>query len=141
VVYGLGNLIENAVDFARERVEITARWSEDHVAVTISDDGLGFAPDIIDRIGEPYVTSRRRSRAEGKAGGLGLGFFIAKTLLERSGATVRMGNKPLPHRGAVVAIQWSRVGFERLPALEPEVPEIPGTSFSFNAPVNMENRS
>src|SRR6266851_5722659 len=95
ILYGLGNLLENAVDFAHERVEVAASWSGDDVAVTITDDGPGFAPEIMDRIGEPYVTSRRRERAttDGdasgvEASGLGLGFFIAKTLLERSGATL-----------------------------------------------------
>ena len=59
ILYGLGNLLENAVDFARERVEVAASWSGEDVAVTISDDGAGFAPEIMERIGEPYVTSRR----------------------------------------------------------------------------------
>ena len=58
ILYGLGNLLENAVDFARERVEVAASWSGEDVAVTITDDGPGFAPEIMDRIGEPYVTSR-----------------------------------------------------------------------------------
>ena len=61
ILYGLGNLLENAVDFARERVEVAADWSDEDVAVTISDDGPGFAPEIMDRIGEPYVTSRRQA--------------------------------------------------------------------------------
>ena len=59
ILYGLGNLLENAVDFARERVVVGAQWNEDAVDVSISDDGPGFAPEIMDRIGEPYVTSRR----------------------------------------------------------------------------------
>jgi two-component system, sensor histidine kinase RegB len=121
ILYGLGNLLENAVDFARERVEVAASWSGDDVAVTITDDGPGFAPEIMDRIGEPYVTSRRRQRAnvEGEAAssaeasGLGLGFFIAKTLLERSGATLDFENRAFPDRGAIVRVQWGRNDFER----------------------------
>jgi two-component system, sensor histidine kinase RegB len=133
VLYGLGNLLENAVDFARERVEVAASWSGDDVAVTIIDDGPGFAPEIMDRIGEPYVTSRpreRQSAAEAVAAdaikldagadgghelesGLGLGFFIAKTLLERSGATLNFENRAYPDRGAVVRVQWGRSDFER----------------------------
>ena len=62
ILYGLGNLLENAVDFARERVVVSAQWNEDAVEVGISDDGPGFAPEIMARIGEPYVTSRRRQR-------------------------------------------------------------------------------
>src|SRR5207237_10848966 len=89
ILYGLGNLVENAVDFAAARVEVAVRWSEQDIAVTISDDGPGFKPEILARIGEPYVTSRRRVSGEGdEESGLGLGFFIAKTLLERSGASL-----------------------------------------------------
>jgi two-component system sensor histidine kinase RegB len=121
ILYGLGNLLENAVDFARERVEVAASWSGNDVAVTISDDGSGFAPEIMERIGEPYVTSRRRqpTSADGdvaggvEASGLGLGFFIAKTLLERSGATLDFENRAFPERGAVVRVRWERSDFEQ----------------------------
>src|SRR6476646_8506752 len=47
ILYGLGNLLENAVDFARDRVLVDAQWSEDSVAVEISDDGAGFATQIL----------------------------------------------------------------------------------------------
>ena len=112
VLYGLGNLIENAVDFAKSRVEIAVRWSEQEVPLTISDDGPGFPPEILSRIGEPYVTSRRRATTEGEESGLGLGFFIAKTLLERSGATLAFLNRPSPEQGAVVRVRWARADFE-----------------------------
>jgi two-component system sensor histidine kinase RegB len=116
ILYGLGNLVENAVDFARERVEIVARWSELDVAVTISDDGPGFSPEIMARIGEPYVTSRGRHRktGEGETAGLGLGFFIAKTLLERSGASLAFVNRSPPEKGAVVRVRWPRTDFEAM---------------------------
>jgi len=114
ILYGLGNLLENAVDFAKERVVVSAQWSEDAVEVSIADDGAGFAPEVLGRIGEPYVTTRRRNpqEAEGPAG-LGLGFFIAKTLLERSGATLTFENRSLPDRGAMVRVRWRREDFER----------------------------
>jgi two-component system, sensor histidine kinase RegB len=116
ILYGLGNLVENAVDFARERVDVTVDWSADEVAVTIADDGPGFAPEIMDRIGEPYVTSRRRRRMNvggNVGGGLGLGFFIAKTLLERAGASVQFENRSFPERGATVRVRWRRNDFEQ----------------------------
>jgi len=115
IVYGLGNLLENAVDFARERVVVNAHWNEDAVEVVISDDGPGFAPEIMARIGEPYVTSRNRdiTRTDEEPTGLGLGFFIAKTLLERSGAVLTFENRTFPARGAVVRIHWRREEFER----------------------------
>jgi two-component system sensor histidine kinase RegB len=69
----------------------------------------------MDRIGEPYVTSRRRTAgaAEVEASGLGLGFFIAKTLLERSGAVLTFENRSFPARGAVIKVRWRRSDFER----------------------------
>jgi two-component system sensor histidine kinase RegB len=116
--YGLGNLIENAVDFAHSRVEISARWTADEVSIAISDDGPGFAPEIVDRIGAPYVTHRRpevRSPEgdEDAVFGLGLGFFIAKTLLERSGAKLSLINRAPPLHGATVTVTWNRTEFER----------------------------
>jgi len=114
IMYGLGNLVENAVDFARERVEIDAQWSGDEVRVTINDDGPGFPPEIMDRMGEPFVTGRRRrERAANENPGLGLGFFIAKTLLERSGARLALENRQFPQRGAIVKVRWGRADFER----------------------------
>jgi two-component system, sensor histidine kinase RegB len=115
ILYGLGNLLENAVDFASERVAVDAQWSEDSVAVTISDDGPGFAPEIVSRIGEPYVTSRwhHQNDTGEESAGLGLGFFIAKTLLERSGATLSFENRPQPQSGAIVRLSWSRSDFEQ----------------------------
>jgi two-component system sensor histidine kinase RegB len=117
IVYGLGNLVENAVDFARSRVEVAARWTAQDVSVTISDDGPGFSADIMHRIGEPYITTRGRGHggAEGDTG-LGLGFFIAKTLLERSGASLAFVNRTAPDTGAVVRLRWARSDFERVPA-------------------------
>ena len=120
VLYGLGNLVENAVEFARSRVEITARWSGREVTIAIADDGPGVAPDVIDALGEPYITTRpARSRgqvAAGEPSGLGLGFFIAKTLLERSGAAVALDNREWPSRGAIAKISWSRSAFESVAA-------------------------
>jgi two-component system sensor histidine kinase RegB len=117
ILYGLGNLLENAVDFADERVDISARWDSHSVSMTIGDDGPGFSPEIMERIGEPYVTSRRPRRDEDvtEGGGLGLGFFIAKTLLERSGATLSFENRTNPDHGAVVSIQWARTEFDQHP--------------------------
>jgi two-component system sensor histidine kinase RegB len=115
ILYGLGNLVENAVDFARERVDVAVTYSGEEVDVTISDDGPGFAPEIMDRVGEPYVTSSRRRRFNvgGEAGGgLGLGVFIAKTLLERSGATLTFENRVFPERGAIVHARWNRADLE-----------------------------
>ena len=66
------------------------------------------------RIGEPYVTTRgiRAMSTDTDQIGLGLGFFIAKTLLERSGATLAFANRAAPETGAVVRVRWNRADFE-----------------------------
>lgn len=119
ILYGLGNLLENAVDFADKQVTVDATWDEDAVEVAISDDGPGFAPEIMDRVGEPYVTSRRARLEDDdeEPHGLGLGFFIAKTLLERSGASLSFENRVPPEHGAQITVRWNRSEFERPIAL------------------------
>ena len=113
VLYGLGNLMENAVDFAAEHVTVAASWTEETVGISITDDGPGFAPEIIARVGEPYVTSRPDLDKDDAPSGLGLGFFIAKTPLERSGATLSFSNRKPPEHGAAVFVRWNRSDFER----------------------------
>ena len=109
VLYGLGNIVENAVDFATAEVRIVARWGETATVLLIEDDGPGFAPDVVASLGEPYLKTRTNRRAKNdENAGLGLGLFIAKTLLERSGATVTMSNAQQPGRGARVSVVWPR---------------------------------
>ena len=115
VLYGVGNILENAVDFARTAVEVNAWWNTETVEIIISDDGPGFAPDILKRIGEPYLSRRRSTgtdEAQNEHRGLGLGVFIARTLLERTGAKVSFTNRIFPDHGAVVQIAWPRRRFE-----------------------------
>jgi two-component system, sensor histidine kinase RegB len=107
IAYGLGNLVENATDFAKGKVMIESSWSEKEIVIRISDDGPGFPPDILDRIGEPYAQSRIRSERKG-GGGLGLGLFITKTLLERSGAALNFSNGGGLNEGARISVIWPR---------------------------------
>jgi two-component system, sensor histidine kinase RegB len=109
VLYGLGNILENAVDFARDTVEVDAWWDQRNVEIVIADDGPGIAPDILRKIGEPYLSRRP---PDSGSGGLGLGIFIARTLLERSGAKVTFRNRIFPAHGAIVHIMWPRDAFE-----------------------------
>ncbi|MFZ4070248.1 MAG: ActS/PrrB/RegB family redox-sensitive histidine kinase [Caulobacterales bacterium] len=112
IIHGLRNLVENAVGFAEGRVEIVAVWSAVEVEISVSDDGPGFPPAVLARLGEPYVSERGVGQ---KAGGLGLGFFIAKTLLERSGARFEAQNKIIPLQGAVIRATWPRSAIEAAP--------------------------
>ncbi|ACK49301.1 integral membrane sensor signal transduction histidine kinase [Methylocella silvestris BL2] len=114
ILYGLGNLIENAIDFASNEVRIDASWDLSRVKLVIEDDGPGFSPEVLSRAGAPYVTTKTDRRLKSDDGsGLGLGLFIAKTLLERSGATVLTGNVPAPATGARIIVEWKRAAFER----------------------------
>ncbi len=113
ILYGLGNLIDNSLDFAASQVRVVAKWDASRVTIIIEDDGPGFSPDVADRVGEPYVTSKKQRRAKSEEGsGLGLGLFIAKTLLERSGATMKAENRSPPETGARVTVSWNRNAFE-----------------------------
>jgi two-component system sensor histidine kinase RegB len=113
VLYGVGNILENAVDFARTTVEVNAWWNAETVEIVISDDGPGIAPDMLKRIGEPYLSRRRSAdEADRERAGLGLGVFIARSLLERTGARVSFSNRTFPDHGAVVQIAWPRARFE-----------------------------
>jgi two-component system sensor histidine kinase RegB len=113
ILYGVGNILENAVDFARSQVAVDAWWNAETVEIVISDDGPGFAPEIIKRVGEPYLSRRPHAdESQNEHGGLGLGVFIARTLLERTGATVSFSNRVFPDHGAVVQIVWPRRRFE-----------------------------
>lgn len=104
LLYGLGNLIENAVHFAKSGVMIECSWDRTAISVTITDDGPGFPPELMARMGEPYVSSRA---AGTEGGGLGLGVFIAKTLLQRSGAKLAFENSD-DSGHARVRVVWPR---------------------------------
>jgi len=117
VVHGLRNLVQNAVDFARARVEIRLDWTSERLSVRIRDDGPGFAPALLDRIGDPFMRGRPTPRPpdpEGSAErpgyeGMGLGLFIAKSLLERTGARLTFANDA--GGGAVAVVAWPRSAF------------------------------
>ncbi|MFC0201287.1 ActS/PrrB/RegB family redox-sensitive histidine kinase [Paracoccus rhizosphaerae] len=102
IIHGLRNLIQNAVDFAESRVVIETQETPGLLVVTVRDDGPGYPPQLLSRIGDPYL-SRRADAQRGSYEGMGLGLFIAKTLLERSGARLSFANGG---PGAVVSVRW-----------------------------------
>ncbi|MEE9272888.1 MAG: ActS/PrrB/RegB family redox-sensitive histidine kinase [Robiginitomaculum sp.] len=104
LVYGLTNIVENATNFAQSEVIINARWINGSISIEVLDDGPGFSPFVLAHIGEPYIS--QRPKGPQKAGGMGLGVFIAKTLLERMGGRVVFENRK-DKRGACVHLCWS----------------------------------
>ena len=110
IIHALGAFIENAVSFSSMEVSVDAVWSERIITLTISDDGPGFSASVLPKLGEPYVSERSSAHAGG--GDMGLGFFIAKTLIEQSGGEVATFNRPEPEHGAVVRLRWERSALE-----------------------------
>ncbi len=118
IIHGLRNLIQNAVDFSKTRVWIEAVWSDSQVLIRIVDDGRGFPSQMIGRIGDPFVRRRKSDDAQRPDyQGMGLGLFIAKTLLERSGAELSFANGSDAYSdsatagrrtGAIVEVTWPR---------------------------------
>ena len=126
MIHGLRNLVQNAVDFARSKVRVEGVWTDRRIVVRIVDDGEGFPPQVLGRIGDPFVSSRRDGGGASQPGyeGMGLGLFIAKTLLERTGAELSFSNgsdalfrdtsEGTPsggfRAGAIVEVSWPRAG-------------------------------
>jgi two-component system sensor histidine kinase RegB len=104
-MHGLTNLVQNAVQFAAREVSITIFWDASTVTVELDDDGPGFPLHLLGRLGEPYLSTRA-----GVTDHMGLGIFIAQSLLERSGARLAFDN--LAEGGAHVAISWNRANLE-----------------------------
>lgn len=123
-IHGIRNLVQNAVDFSRTTVWVEARWTKNTITVRIIDDGKGYPVSIIGRIGDPFVRRRRVERdlsQRPEYEGMGLGLFIAKTLLERIGAELTFANGSNPSEpeslnseqcGAIVEVVLPRAKFE-----------------------------
>jgi two-component system sensor histidine kinase RegB len=123
IIHGIRNLIQNAVDFAATTVWIETEWSNDLIVLRIMDDGRGYPPSMIGRIGEPFVRRRSQSldQTRPEYEGMGLGLFIAKTLLERCGAELSFANgtdsfatraSHSERTGAFVEVKWPRPRLE-----------------------------
>lgn len=120
IIHGLRNLVQNAIDFADRQVWIETHWTADRISIRIIDDGRGFPSYLLGRIGDPFVGRRRATGDRSKRPeyeGMGLGLFIAKTLLERTGASLSFANGSDPFRidasdsdqvGAIVEVTWPR---------------------------------
>lgn len=130
IIHGLRNFVQNAVDFSLSRVWIDAHWDENRIIVRVIDDGPGYPPNLLGRLGDPFLRRRRSEidRAQRpEYEGMGLGLFIAKTLLERSGGSVRFANGTDPfvgndgdgaRSGAIAEVTWARLKISQDPEME-----------------------
>lgn len=117
LIYGLGNIVENAVDFAKTKVTVFVSWDDFRIYVRVQDDGPGYAGDQLTNLGEPDIRNLRGAERNREGSeGLGLGIFIAKTLIERAGAEIIFANGSIPGVGADVKVSWPRTSKSRLTA-------------------------
>ena len=107
IMQGIGNIVQNAVSFARHEIRIATRWTTEWSEVEVLDDGPGFSEAMLDALGTPFISTR-----QGQEGHMGLGVFIAKTLLERTGASVTFGNRTVAGGGATVSVRWPNPVFK-----------------------------
>ena len=117
IIHGLRNMIQNAVDFATSKVWVESSWTKEVITITISDDGYGYPPNLLGRLGDPFLGTKIGKENRQGYEGMGLGLFIAKTLLERTGAKISFSNgdrnQTSAHSkreasGAIVEIYWPR---------------------------------
>jgi len=108
IMHGLGNLLQNAIEFAREEVKVLIAWTRQEITITVTDDGPGFPADVLRRLGDPYLSSGGEGLDQGQRQGdhMGLGIFIAQNLIERAGGTVGFSNNE--YGGAEVRVSWPR---------------------------------
>tara|TARA_B100000989_G_scaffold290521_1_gene263796 strand:+ start:594 stop:1823 length:1230 start_codon:yes stop_codon:yes gene_type:complete len=96
IMYALGNIIQNAISYSKERVTAEVQYLKTYVQIIITDDGNGYSKDIIDKLGEPYISKNKQ--------GMGLGIFIAKNLIENMGGSLKLYNSK--ENNAVVEITF-----------------------------------
>ena len=84
MMYALGNIIQNAIFHCKETITVELDYNKNNLKISISDDGPGFPKDIIDKLGEPYISKNSQ--------GMGLGIFIAKNLIENMGGKINLYN-------------------------------------------------
>lgn len=131
-IHGVRNLVQNAVDFAASTVWVQTVWSETSIRVMVGDDGPGYPSELLGKIGDPFLNKRKLSGAKDVSRpeyeGMGLGLFIAKTMLERTGAELtftngrrdgyQLNNQSATLRalqgatGAIVNVRWARTDIE-----------------------------
>ena len=98
IMYGLGNIIQNATEHAKKCIDVNISWNNEYILVSIKDDGKGFTKEILEMIGNPYISDRKNEN------NMGLGIFISKNLIGNIGGKIEFYN----NNGSVVEISLKR---------------------------------
>ena len=96
--YALGNIIQNAILYSKSIIEITLKTQNEEIIIIIKDDGYGFSKDVLDKLGEPYISKNKK--------GMGLGIFIAKNLIENMKGSISFLNSK--NNNAIVEIRFQK---------------------------------
>ena len=96
--YALGNVIQNAIIYSKSKVNIVLDSSEKKIIIKIIDNGDGFSKDVLDKLGEPYLSKNNQ--------GMGLGIFISKNLIENMNGNINFYNSQDKH--ATVEIKFEK---------------------------------
>ena len=100
IMYGLGNIIQNASQHAIKYIDVSISWNKDYIYISVKDDGPGFKNEILEKIGNPYISDKSKENS------MGLGIFIAKNLIEKIQGNIKFYNQN--NNGSVVEISLKR---------------------------------
>lgn len=84
-------LLDNAQEAGAQGVTIRAAADGEELFVAFEDDGPGFPPAILERLGQPYLSTKARA-------GAGLGLFLLVNVMRKLGGTVAAANRPPANR-------------------------------------------
>ena len=96
--YALGNIIHNSILHGKYQIKIFLKIHQNEFSIKIEDDGNGFSKDVLDKLGEPYISKSKK--------GMGLGIFIAKNLIENMKGNIIFYNSV--NNSAVVEIKFDK---------------------------------
>jgi signal transduction histidine kinase len=86
----IGELLDNAIRFgARRPVEVVLRRDQDVAELSVRDHGIGIPPDRLDSVFSPL----ERAVPARHAGGLGLGLYLARAIVEAHGGSIALSSR------------------------------------------------
>lgn len=95
----LVNLLDNAAAAAQAIVKITLRDENGSCVLDIEDDGVGIAPDIAARLGQPFVSD--------KHDGLGIGYFLSHASVNQLGGSIHLKSRPEGGTHTQLRLPWA----------------------------------